>query len=121
MDNLLIAIRRDKTEILGGAHAIAADRCTHRYKWLGIPAAILSTIVGATTLAGFIDFGPEHHIAKLVLDIVLCVLAITVAVLTTLQTFLDYPAHGPKSTLMRPRGYLHWAAPGSITSTLTPH
>jgi hypothetical protein len=96
MDNYLIAVRRDKAEILGGAHAMAADRYSRRYKWLGIPAAIISTIVGATALAGFIDFGPDHHTAKLALDILLFVLAVTVAVLTTVQTFLDYSAKSQK-------------------------
>src|SRR4051794_23478099 len=96
MNNYLIASRRDKAEILGGAHAAASDTYTRRYRWLAVPAAILSSIVGATTLAGFIDFGPAHHTAKLAFDIFLCILAISAAVLTTLLTVLDYPTRSQK-------------------------
>jgi uncharacterized membrane protein len=92
MDNVLISIRRDKAEILGGAHAMAADICSHRYKTIAVPLVTLSAIVGVTTLGGFIDFGPEHHTAKLAFDIILSILAILVAILTSLQTLFDYSA-----------------------------
>ena len=96
MDNVIISIRRDKAEILGGAHAMAADICARRYKLLAVPLVILSALVGVTTLGGFVDFGPEHHTAKLAFDLTLCVLAVVVAILTGLQTLFDYSARSEK-------------------------
>lgn len=96
MDNQTIALKRDKAEILGGAHAMAADMYASRHKWLAIPATIFSIVVGATALASFVGYVPDHHIAKLNLDIVVCFFAIVAAVLTALQTFFDYSSKAQK-------------------------
>jgi hypothetical protein len=82
-----ITARRYEAKVLGVAYAMAADMYADRRRLIGIPAIVLSTFVGAMTLSSLIDIGK----AKLYVDIFICVLAIAVAVLTALQTFLDYP------------------------------
>lgn len=86
MNNELVTSRLEKTVMLAQAHALSADMYARRHKQLGIPAIVLSTILGTTTLSAFIDL--EKPI-KLCVDIAICVLAITVAILTALQTFFD--------------------------------
>jgi hypothetical protein len=95
MDNQLIASRRDRAEIFGGAHALAADMYASRHRQISIPVIILSTVLGTTTLSSFIEIGKT---AKLFVDIVICILAITVAVLAALQTFLDYASRSQAHT-----------------------
>jgi conflict system pore-forming effector with SLATT domain len=92
VDNLIVEMRIEKAQILGRAHAMAADSYDTRQKWLAIPTIILSTIVGASAIASLGDFGK----VKFWLDLVICIFSITVAVLTGLQQYLDYATRSQK-------------------------
>jgi hypothetical protein len=92
IDNSLVESRIKKAQVMGRAHAMAADSYDRRQKWLAIPAIVLSTIVGASAIASLGDFGK----VKFWLDLVICIFSITVAVLTGLQQFLDYAARSQK-------------------------
>jgi hypothetical protein len=97
VDRAQIEGRRNKAEIFGMAHGMAADRNRRLNRFISLPIIVLSTIVGATSLSAFVDFGPNHT-AKFLLDLVFCLFAIAVAVLTALQTFCGYAARAQGHT-----------------------
>src|SRR5215831_10678127 len=63
-------------------HDLAARRCDQRRYLLGIPATVVAAIVGTSTFAA-LQASPER-----LLQLVVGVLAIIAAILTSLQTFL---------------------------------
>jgi hypothetical protein len=71
-------------------HDLAARSCDHRRYLLGIPATIISAIVGTTTFAA-LQKSPDQSIQLMV-----GVLAIIAAILTTLQAFLDLGARSER-------------------------
>jgi len=66
------------------AHSRAASRSTRLHRALGIPVVIVTTVVGTTV---FSSLGNEPNVA---MTIVVGCLSIAAAVLSSLQTFLNY-------------------------------
>jgi hypothetical protein len=69
---------------------LAARRCDQRRYLLGIPASIIAAIVGTATFAA-LQKSPDRNIQLLV-----GVLAIVAAILTSLQSFLDLGARAER-------------------------
>ena len=65
-------------------HYRCADYFSKRNRWLGIPAIVISTLVGSAV------FASVEHEASGTLKIALGMLSIVAAVLASLQTFLSY-------------------------------
>ena len=80
--------------ILQIGHLRAAARYHLRHKWLGIPATILSIVVGTSVFASLSS--PKDHSA---VGIGVGLVSVMVAVLTGLQTFLNYPDLASKHQL----------------------
>jgi hypothetical protein len=74
-------------------HDLAARRCDQRRYLLGIPATIISGIVGTTTFAA-LEKSPDQT-----LQVVVGVLAILAAILVSLQAFLDLGARAERHRL----------------------
>jgi len=74
-------------------HDLAARQCDQRRYWLGIPAATISAIVGTATFAALqVSSGP-------LIQLIVGVLAILAAILTSLQSFLDLGARAERHRL----------------------
>jgi hypothetical protein len=71
-------------------HDLAARRCDQRRYLLGIPATIISGIVGTSTFAA-LQNSPDRT-----LQVVVGVLAILAAILVSLQAFLDLGARAER-------------------------
>src|SRR6266496_2170050 len=71
-------------------HDLAARRCDHQRYLLGIPAAIIAAVVATSTFAALQD-SPSR-----VIQIVVGVLAIVAAILSSLQSFLDLGARAER-------------------------
>ncbi len=74
-------------------HDLAARRCDQRRYLIGIPATIVAAIVGTSTFAAFQE-SPDRLV-----QLVVGVLAIVAAILTSLQTFLDLGARAERHRL----------------------
>lgn len=68
------------------AHSMAAAENTRMHRFLGIPVVITSTVVGTTVFA---TLGQQPQIA---ISIVVGLLSVAAAILSSLQTFLSYSA-----------------------------
>jgi len=90
----IIANRREKTLVLGQAHAMARDRANRLHYRLGVPVVILVALVGTSAFANLSDVGQS----KILIGIATGALSILATVLSALQTFMDYgglaKAHG---------------------------
>jgi hypothetical protein len=75
------------------AHYLSANHFGGRKYWLGIPAVVLTTIVGTSIFATLKD-GPEPW-----LQILVGLASVAAAVLTSLQTFLGYAERAEKHRL----------------------
>lgn len=75
---------RDDARLLLHAHFSHAERCRHRHYWLGVPAAILSALVGTTVFAAL---SKEPALA---FKIAVGIVSVLASVLATLATFLNY-------------------------------
>lgn len=75
------------------AHYLSADYFGKRKYWLGIPAVLLSTLVGTTVFAS-LQKQPE-----LWLQITVGLASVAAAILTSLQTFLSYSERAEKHRL----------------------
>jgi hypothetical protein len=71
-------------------HDLAARRCDQRRYSLGIPATVISAIVGTTTFAALQE-SPNRTV-----QLVVGVLAILAAMLTSVQAFLDLGARAER-------------------------
>ena len=71
-------------------HDLAARRCDQRRYLLGVPATIISAIVGTSTFAALQE-SPDRP-----LQLVVGVLAIVAAILASLQAFLDLGARAER-------------------------
>jgi hypothetical protein len=71
-------------------HDLAARRCDQRRYLLGIPATVISAAVGTTTFAA-LQKSPDRTV-----QLVIGVLAIVAAILTSLQAFLDLGARAER-------------------------
>lgn len=65
-------------------HFLMAERCQRRDKWLGVPALVLTTVVG-TALFATLESKPETR-----WQIVAGLLSIAASILVALQTFMNY-------------------------------
>ena len=74
-------------------HDLAARRCDQRRYLIGVPATIVATIVVTSTFAA-LQGSPDR-----LLQLVVGVLAIVAAILTSLQTFLDLGARAERHRL----------------------
>lgn len=74
-------------------HDLAARRCDQRRYIIGIPATIVAAVVGTSTFAALQE-SPDR-----MLQVVVGVLAIIAAILTSLQTFLDLGARAERHRL----------------------
>jgi hypothetical protein len=71
-------------------HDLAARQCDQQRYWLGIPATIISAIVGTATFAALqVSSGPRTQL-------IVGVLAVLAAILTGLQSFLDLGARAER-------------------------
>jgi len=75
------------------AHYISADHFGARRYWLGIPAIVLSTLVGTSVFAA-IQKQPELWV-----QIVVGMASVAAALLASLQTFLGYSERAEKHRL----------------------
>jgi hypothetical protein len=74
-------------------HDLAARRCDQQRYWLGIPATIISALVGTATFAA-LQASSDRPIQPIV-----AVLAVLAAILTSLQSFLDLGARAERHRL----------------------
>jgi hypothetical protein len=88
----LVEGRRLKLGALSRAHALAADRLSQWHFWLGVPVVILTTIVGTAAFAALSDLGKTTFLLTLIAG----VLSILAAILSALQTFLDFQGRSQK-------------------------
>jgi hypothetical protein len=88
----LFAERKAKAQILGTAQAMAADSSHGYHLWIGVPAIIISTIVGTAAFAGVSEAGRTH----IWISIVVGMLSVSAAVLTALQTFFNFAVKSQK-------------------------
>lgn len=72
------------------AHYLSADHFGARKYWLGIPAAVLSTLVGTSA------FSTTQEQTELWLQILVGLASVSAAVLATLQTLLGYTERAEK-------------------------
>jgi hypothetical protein len=82
----LIVARRLRALTLAGAHAENADAMEARRKSLGVPVVILSAVVGTTAFASLATFGKTNQ----VIGVITGILSLCAAVLSGLQTFMNY-------------------------------
>jgi hypothetical protein len=74
-------------------HDLAARQCDQQRYWLGIPATIISAIVGTATFAALqASSGP-------LIQLIVGALAVLAAILTSLQSFLDLGARAERHRL----------------------
>ena len=78
-----------RTDRMQNAYYIAARRCGKYHMWLGIPAVLLSTIVGTSMFASLAKLPIEPSI-QLWVQIATGLLSVAAAALAGLQTFLKY-------------------------------
>jgi hypothetical protein len=88
----LVEERRLKLIALSRAHALAADRLSQWHFWLGVPVVILTTIVGTSAFAALSDLAKTTFLLALLIG----VLSILAAILSALQTFLDFQGRSQK-------------------------
>ena len=74
-------------------HDRAARKCNSHRLWVGVPAAVLSAIVGATVTLEKVDIAAPVKDAIL---IAIPIIAILAAILTSLTTFLGLPERTEK-------------------------
>ena len=80
-------------------HDLAARQCDQQRYWLGIPATIISAIVGTATFAALqASSGPQASSGSFI-QLIVGVLAILAAILTSLQSFLDLGARAERHRL----------------------
>src|SRR6185369_2622736 len=80
----------NRVSITQRAHYLSADHFGRRKYWLGIPAVVLSTLVGTAVFAS-LQKQPEFW-----LQIAIGLASVLAAVLAGLQTFLGYTERAEK-------------------------
>jgi hypothetical protein len=75
------------------AHYLSADSFGRRKYWLGVPAVMLSTLVGTSVFAG-LEKQPEFWV-----QIAIGLASVAAALLMSLQTFLGYSERAEKHRL----------------------
>lgn len=93
MPEQVLAEWYERVAITQRAHYLSADHFGGRKYWLGIPAVILSTLVGTSVFAT-VQKQPEFW-----LQITVGLASVTAAVLASLQTFLGYSERAEKHRL----------------------
>jgi hypothetical protein len=82
----LLQERKFTAEVLGVTHAKAADKAEGAHVKLGIPTVILTTIVAGSAFANLTQIGKT----QIIIGVFCGFLSLSAAVLSALQTFLDF-------------------------------
>ena len=88
--NPLIVAWYQRAHVVLAAHHVAAGHFDRLHYWLGIPAVIVSAVVGTTVFA---TLQSNPHVA---IQILVGLGSVLAAVLTSLQTFLRYSERAEK-------------------------
>jgi len=98
-------------------HYEAGRLCEKRHLWLGIPAVILSTVVGTAVFVSLSDIAEKSTLIWL--KILIGILSVAAAAFVSLQTFLRYSEQAEKHKIAGGK-YAHLKHRVELLATLPP-